>query len=162
VSSGFNVSYNGLGNDLEGVNFSSIRAGVLDERDSWMDLQAFFIENVLEPIHDEWISMALLSGAMTLGSGKALPAVKLDQFKDHTFTGRRWQWVDPTKDGEANRLAVQDGSKSRTQVAAEQGRDFYEIVDELAQENEYAKSKGVTLGAVEKALASPAAAPADA
>lgn len=146
LSSGLNVAYNGLANDLEGVNFSSIRAGVLDERDSWIDLQAFFIEDVLDRVHDEWLSLALLAGAITYPNGSALPALKFDKFREHAFAGRRWQWVDPMKDAEANKTAVREGTKSRSQVAAEQGRDFYEIVDELAEENAYLKTKGVVLG----------------
>ncbi|MCI0539082.1 MAG: phage portal protein [Verrucomicrobiales bacterium] len=33
IASGLGVSYNTLANELEGVNFSSIRAGVSDERE---------------------------------------------------------------------------------------------------------------------------------
>jgi lambda family phage portal protein len=40
VAAGLDVSYNSLANDLEGVNFSSIRAGLLEERDVWRSLQA--------------------------------------------------------------------------------------------------------------------------
>jgi len=35
VASGLEVSYNEFANDLEGVNFSSLRAGTLSERDGW-------------------------------------------------------------------------------------------------------------------------------
>lgn len=165
VSAGFSVSYHGLGNDLEGVNFSSIRAGVLDERDSWMDFQGFFIEDVLDRVHDEWLGISLLAGAITYPTGSALPAVKRDSFTAHKFTGRRWQWVDPKKDADANRQAVQDGHKSHADVAAEQGRDFYDVVDAIATEQEYARSKGVQLGTMAPASAtaaapSPAPAPA--
>src|SRR5262249_16634524 len=38
-SSGLGVSYNSLANDLEGVNFSSIRAGLLEEREEWKAVQ---------------------------------------------------------------------------------------------------------------------------
>lgn len=145
-ASGLNVAYNGLANDLEGVNLSSIRAGMLDERDNWTDLQSFFIEGVLDPVHDGWLDVALLAGAITYPNGNALPALKADQFMPHQFTGRRWAWIDPAKEQAANEAAVKNGSKSRTQVAAEQGRDFYDVVDEIAQENEYAASKKVVLG----------------
>ncbi len=44
VSAGLGVSYNSLANDLEGVNFSSMRVGAIDERDNWKNLQAWMIE----------------------------------------------------------------------------------------------------------------------
>jgi len=37
MASGMNVTYHGLANDLAGVNYSSIRAGVIEERDQWTD-----------------------------------------------------------------------------------------------------------------------------
>src|SRR5690606_31265005 len=39
AAAGWGVLYNNLAGDLEGVNFSSIRQGTLDERDHWLDLQ---------------------------------------------------------------------------------------------------------------------------
>ena len=39
-----------MANDLEGVNFSSIRSGTLEERDKWAADQQWFIETVLERI----------------------------------------------------------------------------------------------------------------
>ena len=39
ISSALLVMYPSLANDLEGVNFSSIRAGLVDERDMWRIVQ---------------------------------------------------------------------------------------------------------------------------
>jgi len=50
ISSAFDVSYNYLANDLEGVNYSSIRAGVLDERDVWRQIQQYMITHFYTPI----------------------------------------------------------------------------------------------------------------
>jgi len=46
AGAGMGVSYPSFANDLEGVNFSSIRQGVLDERDHWMDLQEWLVETL--------------------------------------------------------------------------------------------------------------------
>ena len=69
ISTALNVAYNGLSGDLEGVNFSSIRAGVLDERDQWLTVQGWFIESFLIPIFEAWLSSALLLGAIKLPNG---------------------------------------------------------------------------------------------
>jgi len=74
IASGWRVSYHSLANDLEGVSFSSIRSGTLEERDRWAADQAWFVEAFMEPVYTAWLQMALLSGAITMPNGSALPA----------------------------------------------------------------------------------------
>ncbi len=146
IGSGIDVSYHSLANDLEGVNFSSIRAGTLDERDAWMLVQGWFIRQLLNPIFKHWISSALLSGAITNQNGIPLPAAKLKKFEDHEFMGRRWQWVDPLKDINASVTAIEHGIASPYTIAAQQGLDADEVLDDIARFQKRAKEKGVVLG----------------
>lgn len=133
ISAGFNVAYNGLANDLEGVNFSSIRAGVLEERDQWMSIQNWFAESFLMPVFNAWLESALLKGMVTLQNGTQLPASRLDKFKAHTWQGRRWPWVDPLKDIEAARLAVKSGVSSPQQIAAQMGMDIETVLADITR-----------------------------
>ena len=103
VASGLGVSYNSLSGDLEGVNYSSIRAGLLEEREELKGVQRFVIEHVVDPIFREGLSYALLS------EGLDLPAAKLDKFEMVEWKPRRWQWVDPLKDTQANVMSVANG-----------------------------------------------------
>lgn len=146
VASAAGVAYSSLANDLENVNYSSIRAGVLDERDEWMVLQNIVINQLLEPIFEDWLDLALLRGAI-LSQGSALPAAKLEKFREHVWQGRRWQWVDPMKDIEAAVLAIANGLASPQQIAMQTGRDVEEILDDLAAFQAMAKSKQVALPA---------------
>lgn len=147
VASGFGVAYNTLANDLEGVNFSSIRSGTLEERDNWMVVQSEFIDSLLDVVHERWLDNALLSGALTMPNGSALPAAKRQKFLAHEFQGRRWQWVDPLKDVQASALAVENGFASPYTIAAQQGLDAEDVLDDIARFQAAAKAKGVTLGA---------------
>ncbi len=146
VASGLMVAYNGLANDLEGVNYSSIRAGVIEERDGWIDLQEWLIAQLVDRMHADWLEMALLKGAITYNNGSALPAAKLDKFSAHKFTGRRWQWVDPRNDAQAAILAVQRGWTTDSQIAAERGSDWWDNIIEQAAEKDHAKNNNVTIG----------------
>lgn len=143
ISSGLDVSYHALSNDLEGVNFSSIRSGTLEEREEWKVKQDWFIGAYQERIYNNWLKYALLKGAIKLSNGSALPASKYDKFKSHTFLGRRWSWVDPLKDVQANVLAMENALLDPYTIAAQQGMDAEEIIEAIARFKQAMSEKGI-------------------
>ncbi|MEO7066262.1 MAG: phage portal protein [Rhodanobacter sp.] len=145
IASGIPGSYHSLANDLEGVSFSSIRSGTLEERDDWMKIQKWLITQLLVQVYEDWLDMAILRSAILLPNGSALPLAKKQKFVEHLWQGRRWQWVDPLKDMAAHVLAIENGLASPQQVAAQQGRDIGEIIDDLAAFQKLLKAKNVTL-----------------
>lgn len=145
ISSGLNVSYHGLANDLEGVNFSSIRAGTLEERDQWINVQEWMVGAFFDPVFAQWLDSALLAGALVQQGGSRLPAVKLEKFLMHKFQGRRWQWVDPLKDIEASVKGMENGLASPYTIAGQQGVDADDVLDDIARFRQKAKDKGVEL-----------------
>ena len=158
VATGFGVAYNSLANDLEGVNFSSIRSGTLEERDNWVIAQNEFIEQFCAIVYEGWLDNALLAGAILMPNGSALPAAKRAKFLAHEFQGRRWQWVDPLKDVEASVLAIENGLASPYTIIAQQGLDAEEVLADIARFQQAAADKGVKLG---KPVPAPAPAPAE-
>lgn len=147
VATGWRVAYHSLANDLEGVSFSSIRSGTLEERDRWAADQAWFIAAFMEPVYQEWLRMALLSGAITMPNGSALPAAKLAKFGAHEWQPRRWEWVDPRADMEAKVQAVKAGAMSPQDLAASMGADFEDVLKATAAAQQMAAQYGVRLPA---------------
>lgn len=144
LAAGLDVAAHNLTGDMTEVNYSSARIAELTEREHWMTLQDWFIESFCQPVFEDWLASALLLEQITFPSGSALPAARLDKFVNAArFQGRRWPWVDPAKDGEANKLALENRLTSRTRLAAEQGDEFEDIADELEQEQVLLKSKGL-------------------
>ena len=128
ISSGLDVSYNYLANDLSDVNYSSIRAGILDERDVWRDLQAWLSEHFLMPIYLEWLKMALVQ--------KIIPGSfsNIEKYKNIKWQARGWPWVDPKSDMLAAGLAVKNGFKTATDIVGEQGKNYEDVIKQLVQE----------------------------
>jgi lambda family phage portal protein len=151
-------SYHTIGNDLEGVSFSSIRSGTLEERDEWMAIQNWLITAFLVPVYEDWLDMSLLRGAILLPNGSALPLAKRDKFADHLWQGRRWQWVDPLKDINASVVAIENGLASPQQIASQTGRDIEEVINDLAAFQALLAAKGVTLTGTTAATAAMATA----
>lgn len=146
IGSGFEVSYHALANDLEGVNYSSIRQGTLEERDGWMLDQNWFKGMFHERIYRHWLDNALLSGAIVLKNGSPLPASKYQKFLPHEFIGRRWAWVDPLKDIQTAVISIDNCLDSPYNIAAQQGRDIEDVVQDIARFNTLLKNNNVTKG----------------
>jgi lambda family phage portal protein len=156
VGASWNVAYHSLGNDLEGVNFSSIRSGTLEERDQWMSTQQWLIDSLHEQVYADWLQSALAFGQVLLPNGSALPLSNYDKFSQHTWQPRRWQWVDPYKDMQASVLAIQQRLKSPQQVCAELGMDYEDVLVQIKSAEELGLKIGlepIVLAAVTKPTA---------
>lgn len=161
IASGWGVAYHSLANDLEGVSFSSIRSGTLEERDRWMGDQEWFINVFLEPVFKAWLQMALLSGQVLAPNGSALPASKYEKFSRHEWQARRWDWVDPKADTEANILKVKAGLMSPQDLAAAMGYDFEDTLKAIKQAQDLAEEFGVRLSAYDALPGASIARPSD-
>lgn len=147
IASGWRVAYHSLANDLEGVSFSSIRSGTLEERDRWMADQEWFIRLFMERVFNRWLLLALLSGQIRMSNGSPLPASKIEKFRAHEWMPRRWEWVDPKSDTEASVMKVRAGLMSPQDLCAAMGYDFESTLEAIAQAHQKAAELGVPLPA---------------
>jgi lambda family phage portal protein len=158
VSAGLNVAHHNLTGNMTGVNYSSARIAELSERQHWMGLQNWLIESFVRPVFEAWLESALIKGAITLPSGKALPAETFAKWADAaTFQPRRWAWVDPQKDITAAVTAIDNKLRSHRSVADEQGVDLDDVLDDEARFQQQLKDKGLSV----TKPASPASKPVD-
>ena len=150
MASALEVSYNSLAADLEGVNFSSIRAGVLEDREVWKTLQKWVSEHFCYLVYEQWLKRAFLQQSIKV-KGQPLAPEREEKCKDVSFQGRRWDWVDPLKDMNANQVAHNMGTKSLTQIIRDMGRDPDEVWEEIQRENEKLTELGITIGSTSNA-----------
>jgi lambda family phage portal protein len=155
VATGVGVSSNVLTSDLENVNYSSMRSGLLLDRDVWRVLQQWWIDAFLWPVYEEWLNMALLSGAVALDSRD------FRRFLTARWVPRGWAWVDPQKDVTATRDAISAGLTSRRIALAEQGLDLEDVFEQLAEEERLAEEYQINVDPRATAGATPASVPAD-
>lgn len=164
VAAGLDVAAHNLTGDMTDVNYSSARIAELAERDAWEVLQQWWIHSVSMPIYRAWLESALLRADIRFpDSGKALPATRLQKFIDAgRFQPRTWKWVDPAKEITALKEEIALGINSRTAVAASQGREFEDVVDELRQEAELLQAAGLSATVTTGSAPQPAAPKPDA
>lgn len=142
IASGLGVAYHELGNDLAGVNYSSGRLGVLEERDYFMELQNSLMTSFCCPVYEDWVKSALLSGAVDLPFDP-------DRYTDPDaieFIPRRWPWVDPLKDSQASVLDITNGFETYEGTLHGHGKDWREVFKQKKAEQDYADELGIQLG----------------
>lgn len=140
IAAGLGVSYHSLTGDLSQVSYSSARIGSLEERDHWRALQDWFCGAFLDPVFRAWLPRAMAAGTV------ALPADQAGRFVAPRWYPRRWGWVDPLKDMQAQTLALEARLASRRRILAEQGVDFEELVEELRAERDTLAAAGLLPG----------------
>lgn len=121
-SSGLEVNYNTLGNDYEGVNFSTIRQAALEDREVWKRLQGWYISQVKQTVRKRWLRNALVMGAI-----EGLEPYDLKRVDVASFRGRRWQWIDPLKDEQAVGEAMGNFTINPMEVLNDKGVDLEQM-----------------------------------
>ena len=123
------ISYVTLGNDLEGVNYSSANVGIVGERDHFKRIQG---------IARGWLHQVVFETVLpylVLATPGLNPARVPTYLAAARFQGRRWAHVDPTKTANANDTNLKNQLTSRRRVILERGEDPDEVFAEIEEEN---------------------------
>jgi len=142
AGAGMGVAYVSFANDLEGVNFSSIRQGVLDEREHWMDLQEWLIETLVDRAYRGALEMGLLLGVVK-GNGITLRPERREKYEAVLWQPRRWPWVDPTKDVNAEILSKNNLLTAPSDIIRRRGQDPDAVWRQTAADLESMRDAGL-------------------
>jgi len=143
VAMGLGAPYYALANDLEATSYSSMRGGEMVSNPLWRWIQGCVIAALVLPVREQWLNAALLSGALELGS------IDAAAFREARYRGRGWPYVNPLDMSRADALRLQCGTTSRQRILSETtGEDWYEILEEQAEEQAAAREVGARHGVV--------------
>ena len=79
---------------------------------------------------------------------------KFDKMNQPKWCARRWPWVDPLKDMQANILAMNNGLEAKRNIINYTGGDIDDIYSTIAADNKLAEDKGLTFDAVDMPIQS--------
>ncbi|BAO82922.1 bacteriophage capsid protein [Serpentinimonas maccroryi] len=140
VAAAMGITYEMLTGDLTQVNYSSIRAGLLEFRRRCGAIQhGVIVHQMCRPIWRAWMEQAVLEGAL------ALPQFsnKKREYLAAKWVPQGWQWVDPKKEFEAMLTAIRAGLLSRSEAISGFGYDAEDIDREIAADNQRADELGL-------------------
>lgn len=139
MARGAGTTYEKFTGDLTEVNFSSIRAGLLDFqrgcRQKQLQVLAF---QMGRPVTQKWMSTAILSGALDISDY----AQNKRRYWRIKWRPEAWKGVDEIKDALARQLRVRNGFTSLQQEREEMGGDSEQIDLEIEESNKINDEKG--------------------
>jgi lambda family phage portal protein len=134
ISAGFRVPYELLTGDLSQVNYSSIRAGLVEFRRQIDAVQwQLFIPMFCTPVWRWFCEAAWAAGLIPT------PDVPVE------WSPPKFEAVDPQKDAMANLLSIRSGTMTLAEVIARQGRNPDAVLAEIAATNAKLDTLGLVL-----------------
>ncbi len=143
IGSGQGISYESVSRDMAEATYSSARQGLIEDELTYSEEKELLCE-ILDEIYETFVISAVLCGKL-----------EIKDFWDNkdTYLAHEWiqepkPWIDPKKESEANMIAIKTGQKTFKQISAENGRDWQDQIDDMAEVIAYGKERGVDMSAV--------------
>lgn len=141
-ASGQGLSYETVSRDMSESNYSSARQGLIEDRKTYEFYQEFLKKHFCRVVYREVITQAVLSNRLNIP----------DFFEDkerylyHNWIAPGMEWIDPLKEVNANKIALETHQKTLAQICAERGLDWREVLQQRAKEQkEISKIIGANL-----------------
>lgn len=140
VAAAVGVPFHLLTGRLNDVNYSSIRAGLLEFRRMVEAFQHLvMVYQFCRPVWRNWMDAAAIVGVIPARQY----ALDSDPFLAVEWIPQPWPWVDPLKDMQAEVLAIDNLLTSRAKVAKGMGTNIETLDQEIAAEQKSESEKGL-------------------
>lgn len=134
IATALGTSREELTGDYSGTNYSALRGAFLK---SWKALSArrdAFADHVATPIYLAWLEEAIARGDVEIPAGAPALWEAPYAWSRCSWLGPARGWVDPTKEAQAAEIRIRAGVSSLRDEAAEQGKDWEELLEQQAAE----------------------------
>ena len=141
IAAGHGLSYEALSRDLSDTTYSSARQGLIEDDLTYDEEREGFEALVLDEIYETFVISCYLAGYIN----KPDFWTNKEDYMSHEWITQPRRWIDPYKEANANAIALKTGQKTFQQLQKENGRDWKQVIDEIAEFKEYASSKNLNL-----------------
>jgi lambda family phage portal protein len=135
------LSYEAVSRDLQKGSYSSARQGYLEDRRGYKAAQQYLVAHFCRPVWGWFVEACYLAEKLNAPDYATNP----EKYTSVRWISPGWEWIDPEKEVGANSNAIASGQKTLEEVCGERGKDWREVLEQRAREEEYAASLGLTL-----------------
>lgn len=143
IGAGQGMSYEATSRDMSESNYSSARQGANEDEATFAE-EIELLTEIMSEIYETFVISCYLTGLIN-------PPGFWDKKAD--YMAHKWvqapkKWIDPTKETTATKTALATGQKTFQDVAAEQGKDWKDAINEMAEVLKYGRKAGIEMGGV--------------
>ena len=117
-ASGQGLSYEAASRDMSQVNYSSARQGMLEDRKTYESEQEFLKRHFCRPVYREVITQAVLAGKLHIPDFFE----NKENYLYHNWIAPGMSWIDPQKEVNANKVALETNQTTLAQICSQNGR----------------------------------------
>lgn len=143
IGAGQGLSYEAVSRDMNGATYSSARQNAVEDELTYSEDEELLVEFMSE-VYETFVISGYLSGLFKMPGFWEKKA----DYLSHTWTKAPKKWIDPARESSAGKTALQSGQKTFQDICAEQGKDWKEAVNEMAEVLKYGRENGIELGGV--------------
>ena len=125
VARSLGISYHSYTGDLKEVNYSSIRHGTSMERRAFKRTQNFLKRKLHTPLFLKFLENELINKNLSPAEYKLIKS-------SFSFKADGWEYIDPTKEVNANKVAIESGFKTITEILRDRGIEVDTHLNDLA------------------------------
>ena len=145
IGAGQGISYEAMSRDMSESNYSSARQGIIED-DLTCSAERELLAEVMDEIYETFVISAVLAGKLDIP--KFWDEGEKERYLSHDWIKAPKPWIDPVKESTANRTALETGQKTFKEIAGENGKDWRQQLDDMAEVIEYASKLGIDLTSI--------------
>lgn len=141
ICMGLGLPYELVVKDFSRTNYSSARAALLEGRRMFSSWRHWLAGSFCDPVWALVQEEAVLRGMVD---------IPYDAFMENraeycraAWIGGGWGWVDPVKEVQASKLAIENNLSTHADECAAQGRDWEEVAEQRSRENRRKQDLGL-------------------
>ena len=141
LGAGQGLSYEATTRDMSQTNYSSARQGLIEDNLTYAEDRGL-LGDLVDEIYEAFITCAVLSKKLDIPDF----VENKEKYFKHEWIQAGRRWIDPLKEASAMRLGMASGQKTFKQIAAENGKDWREQIEDIAEVIAYGNDLGIDLG----------------
>ncbi len=143
IAAGQGLSYEAVSRDMVGSTYSSARQNAIEDESTYAE-DTELLTDLMSEIYEQFVISGVLSGLFDIPDFWK----SRQKYLEHSWVKAPKKWIDPLKESNANKIALQSGQKTYPDICAEQGKDWKDAIDETAEMLKYGRERGIEMGGV--------------
>jgi capsid protein len=139
IGSAVGLSYEATARDLSNTNYSGARQANIEDDLTYSEEAELLKSLVLREVYETFLISCVLAGLLEI------PGFWADKEKHmvHEFSNAKKRWIDPLKESRAEQIAQESGERTFQQMCAENGRDWRQQLEEIAEYEKYKENLNI-------------------